>query len=138
MRSCSSSFHHFVWNSVEKTRTNLMLITLRALRVKPSLNWRHWLIFKSNFRVTCQKIVGCMKIKYNDNVNLSKISLAQIYSLLNVINYPNSNTSCTNQSNLFLEFSRKKRAWTSRSFGEIQCLSLQCLVTCFSAHPHAV
>ena len=51
-----------------------------------------------------------MKIKYNNNVNLSKISLAQIYSLLKVINYPNSNTSCTNQSNLFLEFSRKKRA----------------------------
>ena len=34
----SSFFHHFVWYSIEKTRTNLMLITLRALRVKPFLN----------------------------------------------------------------------------------------------------
>lgn len=49
-----------------------------------------------------------MKIKYNNYVNLSNFSLAQIYSLLDMINYPNSNTSCTNQSNLFLEFLRKK------------------------------
>ena len=49
-----------------------------------------------------------MKIKYNNYAYLSKISLVQIYSLLDVINYPNSNTSCTSQSNLFLEFLRKK------------------------------
>ena len=44
-----------------------------------------------------------MKIKYN-HVKLSKISLALIYSLLDMINSPNSNTLCTNQSNLFFEF----------------------------------
>ena len=43
-----------------------------------------------------------MKIKYNNYANLGKISLAQICSLLDMINYPNSNTSCTIQSNLFL------------------------------------
>ena len=48
-----------------------------------------------------------MKIKYNNYANLSQISLAQICSLLDTINYPNSNSSCTNQSNLFLEFLRK-------------------------------
>ena len=48
-----------------------------------------------------------MKIKYN-HVKLSKISLALIYSLLDMINFPNSNTSCINQSNLFLEFKKDK------------------------------
>ena len=66
--------------------------------------------------ITCQNKMGCMNIKYN-HVNLSKISLALIYSLLDMINSPNSNTSCTNQSNLFLEFIRTKRVWMSRSFG---------------------
>ena len=46
--------------------------------------------------------------------------MALIYSLLDMINSPNSNTSCTDQSNLFLEFLiRKKRVWMSRSFGAI-------------------
>ena len=49
-----------------------------------------------------------MKIKYN-NVKLSKISLALIYSLLDMINSSNSNTSCAYQSNLFLEFLKTKR-----------------------------
>ena len=57
---------------------------------------------------------------YEDKIQLSKISLALIYSLLDMINSPNSNTSCTDQSNLFLEFLiRKKRVWMSRSFGAI-------------------
>ena len=49
-----------------------------------------------------------MNITYNYYANLSRINLAQIYSLLDKISYPNFNTSCTNQSNLFLEFLRKK------------------------------
>ena len=73
-----------------------------------------------------------MKIKYNNYANLGTINLAQICSLLDMISYPNSNTSCTNQSNLFLEFLRKR----------LESLNVKVrrgnTVTCFSAHPHAV
>ena len=48
-----------------------------------------------------------MNIKYH-HVKLSKISLALIYSSLDIVNSPNSNTSCTNQSNLFCRVLKDK------------------------------